>query len=194
MLRSGWALCYSLRNGQDMELTGFIEFDPKKDKGKDLPEVPGNYLVTIRDINSLPTLGYSLEVPLYKGKHLIYTGVAGTNLRGRIWRNHIGGNAGHSTLRLTIGCLLGYTPIPRDKKNPNNGHVRFVIDEERELRAWMKENLVFHYLHNESPDKMETKLIEDYNPPLNIDKNKNPINQEYRDTISSLRTEKPWLK
>ena len=58
----------------------------------------------------------------------------------------------------------------------------------------MKENLIFHYQHNESPDKMETRLIEDLNPPLNIDKNKNPINQEYRDTISSLRTEKSWLK
>lgn len=175
-----------------MNLIDFITFDPQTGNGKDLPNVPGNYLVTIRDINVLPTLGHAIESPIYRGQHLIYTGVAGTSIRGRVWKNHFCGNAGHSTLRLTLGCLLGYTPIPRDKKNPNNGHVRFILDEERSLRAWMTENLIFHYLPNDEPKQLESVLIRQFNPPLNLLENENPVNQEFRSQLSSLRGQRPW--
>ncbi len=177
-----------------MDLKDFITFDPQTQNGKDLPETPGNYLVTIRDINALPTFGYTIEAPTYRGQHLIYTGVAGTSIRGRVWKNHFCGNAGHSTLRLTLGILLGFTPIPRDKKNPNNGHVRFVLEEERQLRSWMTENLLFHYLPNEAPKSLESELIGNLNPPLNLDENYNPVNWEFRNTLRTLRNRKPWQK
>ena len=177
-----------------MDLEEFITFNPQTQNGKDLPEVPGNYLVAIRDINALPTLGFTIESPRYRGQHLIYTGVAKTNIRGRVWKNHFCGNAGHSTLRLTLGCLLGFTPIPRDKKNPNNGHVRFILEEERLLRAWMTENLIFYYLPNATPKNLENILIGNLNPPLNLDENYNPVNWEFRNTLKTLRNRKPWQK
>ena len=175
-----------------MDLEEFIIFDPKIQNGKDLPEVPGNYLVAIRNINALPTLGFTIESPRYRGQHLIYTGVAKTNIRGRVWKNHFCGNAGHSTLRLTLGCLLGFTPIPRDKKNPDNGHVRFNSNDERELRTWMKENLVFYILPNDDPKQLESDLIQQFNPPLNLSENENPVYQEFRSQLPFLRGQRPW--
>ena len=182
------------RSSAQSPFVRFLAFDPSVGKGKDLPNVPGNYLVTIRDISKLPTLGYTVASQLYKGQNLIYTGIAGRSIRGRIWRNHLGGNAGHSTLRLTLGCLFGYTLIPRDKKAPDNGHVRFNSEDERELTSWMKENLIFHYLPCDTPKVLEHELIGRFNPPLNLSGNWHPVNREFRSELSSLRSQKPWKK
>ena len=194
--RTGKKVVYLEEPGAIVEspIAGFSSFDPLIGKGKDLPEVPGNYFVTIRDISALPTLGYTVETKIIDGQNLIYTGIAGTSIRGRIWRNHLGGNAGHSTLRLTLGCLFGCTLIPRDKKDPDNGHVRFKEDDERELTAWMKKNLIFHYLPCDSPKVLESKLIEQFNPPLNLSGSINPVNQEFRAALTLFRSQKPWRK
>ena len=85
-----------------------------------------------------------------------------------------------------------FTPIPRDKKNPNNGHVRFILDKERSLRAWMTENLIFHYLPNDKPKQVESDLIRQFNPPLNLSGNENPVNQEFQSKLSSIRGQRPW--
>lgn len=175
-----------------MSIAEFIPFNPLDDAGKSIPAVPGNYLVTIRDIKALPTLGYKLVTQQFRGQELIYTGITEGSLYRRIWKNHIESHAGSSTLRLTLGCLFGYTLIHRDKKNPNNGHVRFSTEDERALRRWMKENLVFHYLPNDRPKVLETELIARFNPPLNLSENANPVNRDFRAAVSVLRGQKPW--
>ena len=176
-----------------MDLNDFITFNPLTDNGNVLPKAPGNYLVTIRDIKALPTLGCRIVTRHFRGQELIYTGITKTDLYHRIWKSHIGSHAGRSTLRLTLGCLLGYKPIPRDKHKPDNGKVRFSADDERELRTWMKENLVFHFMPNKAPKDLETALIEQFNPPLNLSENENPVNREFRASLSYLRSQKPWL-
>ena len=40
---------------------------------------------------------------------------------------------------------------------------------------------------------LETELIRTLNPPLNLDENNNPVNQEFRADLSVLRNEKPWM-
>ncbi len=177
-----------------MNLNDFIPFNPLTDSGRNIPERPGNYIVTIRDIDALPTLGHKIVTRHFNGQEIIYTGISKKNLYKRIWKSHIGGHAGRSTLRLTIGCLFGYTLIPRDKHDPNNGKVRFCPDDERELRTWMKENLVFYILPNDSPKELETELIEMFNPPLNLDECANPVNQEFRSNLTYLRGQRPWNK
>ena len=177
-----------------MNLNDFIPFNPLTDSGSKIPEAPGNYIVTIRDINALPTLGHKIVTQQFRGQEIIYTGISKKNLYRRIWKNHIGSHAGSSTLRLTLGCLFGYTIIPRDKTAPNNGHVRFNTDDERELRAWMKKNLVFHFLPNDAPKELESELIEQFNPPLNLDECTNPVNQEIRSRLTYLRGQRPWQK
>lgn len=175
-----------------MDLSGFLPFNPLTDSGSIIPERPGNYIVTIQDINALPTLGHSIVTQEFRGQAIIYTGITQKNLYRRIWKNHIGSHAGSSTLRLTLGCLFGYTLIPRDKRVPNNGHVRFNTADERELRAWMKENLIFYILPNDAPKELESELIVKFNPPLNLSENENPVNQEFRSHITYLRGQKPW--
>lgn len=174
-----------------MNTADFITFNPLTDTGKSIPAVPGNYLVTIRNINAMPVLGYKIVTQQFRGQDLIYTGITERNLYRRIWKNHIGSHAGSSTLRLTLGCLFGYTLIPRDKKAPNNGYARFNTEDERELRTWMKENLVFHFLPNNKPKSLESELIRRFNPPLNLMGNDNPVNREFRAAIAMRRAEGP---
>ena len=56
-----------------MNLNDFIEFNPLTDSGSKIPEAPGNYIVTIRDIKALPTLGHQIETQQFRGQVLIYT-------------------------------------------------------------------------------------------------------------------------
>ena len=86
---------------------------------------------------------------------------------------------------------MGYNLIPRDKYNPDNGKVRFNDDDERELRGWMAENLLFYFQPNNRPKEFENELIERFNPPLNLMENDNPVNLEFRSVLSSLRRRKP---
>lgn len=51
----------------------------------------------------------------------------------------------------------------------------------------MMNNLLFYYFQNNNAKKIEEELIETFNPPLNLMKNYNPVNQEYRRVISNLR-------
>lgn len=176
-----------------MNLEDFILFNPQADKGSTIPKLPGNYIVTIRDIKALPTLGHKIVTLKFRGQEIIYTGISKTSLYNRVWQSHISGQAGRSTLRRTLGYLLGYTPIPRDKNNPNNGKIRFNANDEKALKKWIKENLVFHYLPNDTPGILEAELIRTLNPPLNLDENHNPINQEFRVELSILRNKKPWM-
>ena len=84
--------------------------------------------------------------------------------------------------------LLGFTPIPRDAKNPGNGHVRFCPADEARLTAWMKDNLLVYYFPNDGYEVMEDELIAALNPPLNLSKNANPVNSEIRALISRRRS------
>ena len=175
-----------------MNLNNFILFDPLVNVGNDLPLSPGNYIVTIRNISALPTNGCEIVAPMFRGHNLIYTGITGDTLRNRIWNQHLGDNAGRSTLRLTLGCLKNYELIPRDKNNPDNGIARFRPEDEKELQNWMMKNLLFYYFSNNDAKTIEEELIKSFNPPLNLMKNYNPVNQEYRRVISNLRRQKPW--
>ena len=56
----------------------------------------------------------------------------------------------------------------------------------------MMKNLLFYYFPNNDAKTIEEELIETLNPPLNLMKNYNPVNQEYRRVISILRRQKPW--
>ncbi len=51
----------------------------------------------------------------------------------------------------------------------------------------MKHNLVVFYYPNEYYKNLEEELIQKYNPPLNLDKNRNAVNKEFRNELSLLR-------
>jgi hypothetical protein len=166
----------------------FIKFDPETGKETNIPDHPGNYIVCLRPGAMMPDVGIKFKNIDYKGLQVIYTGIAGTSLRKRDYRQHFtGNNAGSSTLRKSLGSLFGFKKIPRDKA-PGSRKTKFNETDEIKLSKWMKENLILYFAVNDDPDSNERGLINLYNPPLNISKNKNTINKEFRGLLSKLRS------
>lgn len=51
----------------------------------------------------------------------------------------------------------------------------------------MMSNLLLAFVENAAPKPLEEKLIAELNPPLNLDKNHNMVNKEFRALLSKLR-------
>lgn len=168
----------------------FTLFDPCNNIPIDIPDNPGNYIVCLKKNSKLPDIGINPQIKKYQNLDVIYTGIAGKSLRKRDYRQHFkGNNAGSSTLRKSLGSLFGYPKIARDK-NSSNGKTKFREVDEIKLSEWMKSNLVLYFKRNTNPDKFEDELIKELNPPLNLSKNKNIENTEYRSKLSKIRSEK----
>lgn len=169
----------------------FVRFDPLEDSIESVPNLPGNYIVTLRKGISLPDIGITPFFTMFQGMNVIYIGLAGTSLQDRDIKKHFKGNAGSSTLRKSIGCLFGYELIPRDSQFKKNKKTKFSKEDEILLSTWMTHNLLLFYYPNTDYISFEEKLIQKYNPPLNLDKNMNPINKEFRAKLSLLRNVVP---
>ena len=157
------------------------------DSDKIIPNAPGNYIICLNANSYLPEIGLTCETNIFNKLVVIYTGIASRSLRTRDYRQHFcGNNAGRSTLRKSIGAMLKYKQIPRDK-DPNTGKTKFSESDEIKLSEWMKKNLILFYHQNDCPDSYEEFLIAKLNPPLNLDKNKSIVNQTFRKELSRLR-------
>jgi hypothetical protein len=173
------------------KLTNEFElFDPEKHDSKHIPDNPGNYIVCLKKGSRLPDIGETRKMKTYHELNVIYTGIAGKSLRKRDYRQHFtGNNAGSSTLRKSLGSMFGYTKIARDK-DPSTGKTKFNEIDEIKLSEWMQSNLVLYFKSNLHPDNLEDELILELNPPLNLSKNSNIINQKFREKLSELRSKK----
>ena len=178
-----------------MLVENFKMFDPQIHTENALPDEPGNYFVVLREGCHLPTIGI---VPIMKKWEksgmqcdIIYTGISKASLRKRDYAQHFtGNNAGESTLRKSLGSMMGFTQIPRDKNKPENGKTKFNPQDEETLSAWMKENLLLFYRPSASLKEIEDNeadYIRRYNPPLNIMNNHNEENSLFREKLSELR-------
>ena len=171
-------------------------FDPTN-MVKGLPvEAPGNYIFLLRPDVVLPT-DMIAEQPVfttltYDGTayRVLYTGVTKDSLYRRVFKIHLtGNNAGRSTLRKSLGCLWGYTFVARDKK-PNSTKTKFADMDETSITVWMRKNLLVLFVPNSNFEADEQELIDTFNPPLNLDKNHNTVNLNYRQQLKVLRTRK----
>ena len=83
----------------------FTLFDPAKGQRANLPAVEGNYIVVLKAGCNIPDVLDNFkytEVSLHGVDYrVLYTGVA-SDLKRRIWTNHLHGNGGNSTLRKTL--------------------------------------------------------------------------------------------
>lgn len=168
----------------------FKIFDPMTMDSNMLPNVAGNYVFLLRKGSQLPQVDITPQIPevTLDGNtyQAIYTGIASESLRQRVYRIHfIGNDASRSTLRKSIGSLFGYDLIPR--KEGDSKHEKFKPADEEKLTKWMKNNLLLAFVENADPESMEDKLIAELNPPLNLDKNDNTVNAEFRALLSKLR-------
>jgi hypothetical protein len=123
---------------------------------------------------------------------LLYVGIAPRrmagrtstqNLRTRI-RYHFRGNAEGSTLRLTLGCLLGL-----DLRRVGSGQrMTFGTRGEAELTAWMSQHARVSWLEHPEPWLAETNLITRIDLPLNLDQNRrNPYYPYLRNIRADAR-------
>ncbi|MDT0685567.1 GIY-YIG nuclease family protein [Autumnicola psychrophila] len=165
-------------------------FDPKVNSESTIPHASGNYIMCLKEGSSLPVTAISPFFKSFDHYKVIYTGIAGKSLRTRIFRTHFyGNNAGRSTLRKSLGVLFGYKLIPRDS-DPTSGKTKFSQVDEKELSNWLSENILMFFYQTENCHKLEEKLIEEFNPPLNLDANKSEKNKNFRVLLSQLRNSK----
>ena len=173
--------------------TAFKLFDPQTMDASVIPNSPGNYIIVLADEKAwLPReIQPQFTKIEYEGKEyaVIYTGIS-KNLKRRDYDQHFTkNNAGQSTLRKSLGSLMGLRKTFRDKNNPENGKTKFIEEDEIHLSDWMKKNLLLLYKTNnaDQAQKEEEEMIRQYNPPLNIQKNSNRINKEFRNLLKELR-------
>lgn len=169
-------------------------FDPRTSQGNDLPDAPGVYFVVLRPAANLLIKMKNVEVPQmtafsFNGEYykVIYVGESGKSLRSRDFVQHFKGTAGKSTLRKSLGCLLGYNLIPRDANALQNGKTTFKDEDESALTEWMSNNLLLIYCATEDFTTQENKLIKEYNLPLNLKGNFNKVNSDFRKRLSYMR-------
>ncbi|WP_428981574.1 GIY-YIG nuclease family protein [Nonomuraea composti] len=126
--------------------------------------------------------------PSLPADRLLYVGIAPRrmltrpskqNLRSRV-RYHFRGNAEGSTLRLSLGCLLGL-----DLRRVGSGK-RFTFGRagEKELTDWMAEYARVCWVCHDEPWMGESELIARLDLPLNLDQNRHHAFHPY---LSSLR-------
>ncbi|MFF8555205.1 GIY-YIG nuclease family protein [Streptomyces sp. NPDC015501] len=107
---------------------------------------------------------------------LLYVGIAPRymanrtstqNLRKRV-RYHYRGNAAGSTLRLTLGCLLGL-----ELRRVGSGkRMTFGKAGEATLSRWMADHARVCWVERGEPWNLESQLISRLDLPLNLDQNR----------------------
>ena len=189
-----------LPTSEKTDLTSLLQafkqnrFDPTTDSETSIPDKSGNYILCLKPNSNLPKVSITPTITSFDGLKVIYTGIAGGSLKSRDYRQHFkGNNAGRSTLRKSLGVLFGYKQIPRDS-DPNSGKTKFGQIDEQKLTEWMINNLVMYFLPTTNFDSIEIKLINHFNPPLNLKDNHNSINADFRKLLSYLRSQKQFYR
>lgn len=183
--------CSQTNTQSELPLHQFKMFDPQKDSETMLPDVPGNFILLLRKDSAIPeiigTPTFTMITVNNEEYRVLYTGISSDSLRSRDFKNHFHGNAGRSTLRKSIGSLMGFKKIPRDANNPWNGKTKFNENDEMRLTNWMTKNLLLMYLPTTDYETLEIRLIAALNPPLNIKDNHNATNETFRKRLKTLR-------
>ncbi len=134
-----------------------------------LPAAPGLYAWWVTSPDALPSV--PLE-PRGDGLSLLYVGIARNRpgsratLRSRVGGNHLRGNIGASTFRLTLASLLweqeGWTPVWRRDRPVLSP------EDNRALSVWQREHLRVAWCTHDEPWAIEKTVIEQMKPPLNL--------------------------
>lgn len=138
-----------------------------------LPGNPGLYCIRIRDISALPP-PFPEELQM-RGHNILYIGIASQSLYRRL--NQELRARGHGTFFRSIGALLGYFP-PKgslvEKKNKKN--YKFNSSDEARIIDWINKNLLVNWVEEDaSLDTLESALVANYKPVINIAKNPQPV-------------------
>lgn len=146
------------------ELTGldFDLYDPEVDANNSIIAQPGVYVVCKKENVSVTELRVGIAREFLPGYQALYVGKTDVSLRKRIANQHFYDNARSSTLRRSVGNLLGYERFPLP-----GGRYRFVTEHEQALTLYMRTKFVIFYSLTEHTAEYEHMLILHYSPPLN---------------------------
>jgi hypothetical protein len=129
----------------------------------------------------LPSLVIAEGCRQHQGLRLLYAGISPNrppqngraaskeNLRKRI-RYHYTGNGEGSTLRKTLGCLLG-EELGIQLRRVGSGRRLTFVGGEQALSAWMAENAYVSWVVHDRPWELEDELIAALDLPLNLQAN-----------------------
>lgn len=136
-----------------------------------VPGHPGLYAIRIKEQSALPN-GFA-DLSLQRGHDLLYIGVASRSLSTRFVGQELRAR-GHGTFFRSLGAVLGYRPEPGSligKGNTRN--YVFSISDEREIIAWINQNLLVNWVavSPEDQDHLEKQLIRENLPLLNLQGN-----------------------
>jgi hypothetical protein len=135
-----------------------------------VPAAPGFYAwwITRGVLSGVPDRPH----PAAKALSLLYVGISPAratsahDLRGRLLGNHLRGNTGSSTFRLTLASLLldevGWLPVSQGAK------AVLTAADNSALSRWQAENLSLSWSTYARPWEIEHPVIEEMKPPLNL--------------------------
>ena len=107
-----------------------------------------------------------------------------STLRHRL-RTHYAGNAEGSTLRKTLGCLLGPDLGIALRRVGSGTRYTFTNPGEQALDAWMQENALVGWLETDRPWELERSILQSGLPlPLNVRDNPSVL---HTSVITSIR-------
>ena len=162
-------------------------FNPTVDDKSLLPKAQGVYAICAYNVENIKSIMNDVTLQFIGDSPVIYIGISESQgLAKRDYKNHFHGTARNSTLRKSIGSLFDFNRIFY-----KDGKYKFTLEDEEKLTKWMHENLFFYYwLVDRDIKETETELINLISPPLNLSKNKSPVNKEFRSRLSELRNRK----
>lgn len=128
---------------------------------------------------------------------LLYVGISPgrpgskSHLRSRI-RYHFRGNASGSTLRTSLGCLLGSELRMRLRRTGTGRSIKFTHSGEAQLRTWLSANARVCWVKHSKPWQVEEAMLTSCSLPLNLEGNEG---HPFHDELSELRSKcKRWAE
>lgn len=131
---------------------------------------PGLYCIRIKDISTL-SRPYS-EILSERNHNILYIGKATCCLKKRFLDQELRG-IGHGTFFRSLGAMLEYRPQIGTLVGRKNKHnYKFTLDDSKEIINWINSNLLCSWIEcNGISERLETKLISEYLPLVNLAKN-----------------------
>ena len=138
-----------------------------------VPAVPGLYVWYFTDLPNAPLREVLPAAPFRLAYIGIAPGRAGSlaTLRSRI-RQHLRGNASTSTLRLTLGCLLGSALGLRLEPRGPTRRLTWGPAGELALSSWLDLNARVAWIAGAEPWVVEPEIVQGMEPPLNLHHNR----------------------
>ena len=166
-----------MRFSKDMDSTVFVfdQLSTTRDSVENIPEHFGSgiYAIFAKKLDCLPGI-------ILPSNGVIYIGISKRlELRNHFKAKH----SGFSTIRRSIGAILKddlkLSAEPRSKGNSKTNYMnfRFAGNGEKYLSLWMQSNLEYSIVELEGDfsktETLETCLISENGPPLNLTKFEN---------------------